>query len=174
MRLTIPLLSFALLASSAAWPQSYPVKPVRWISPLPPGGSTDLISRMLAQKLTEAWHVQVIVENRPGAGGTVGLGVAAKAPPDGYTIVLAQTGNVAIAPGLYPRLPYDPVKDLAPVTQVLSTPMILTSHPSLPVRSVRALVALARGRHPRGIRRLHSCRDRAVDEGRRGDGIKGE
>jgi tripartite-type tricarboxylate transporter receptor subunit TctC len=144
--MTIPILLLALLAPGAACAQSYPVKPVRWIVPLPPGGSTDLISRMLAQKLTEAWQVQVIVDNRSGAGGTIGLGVAAKAPPDGYTIVLAQTGNVSIAPSLYPRLPYDPLKDLAPVTQVLSTPLILTSHPSLPVRSVRALVALARAK----------------------------
>lgn len=126
--------------------QSYPVKPVRWIVPLPPGGSTDLISRMIAQKLTDAWRVQVVVDNRSGAAGTIGLAMAAKSPPDGYTIVLVQTGNVAIAPGLYPRLAYDPVKDLAPVTQVLSTPMILVAHPSLLARSVRELVALARAK----------------------------
>jgi tripartite-type tricarboxylate transporter receptor subunit TctC len=140
------ILAISMVLGAAACAQSYPVKPVRWIVPLPPGGSTDLISRMIAQKLADAWRMQVVVDNRPGAAGTLGLGLAAKSPPDGYTIVLAQTGNVAIAPGLYPRLAYDPVKDLAPVTQVLSTPMILVAHPSLPVKGVGELVALARAK----------------------------
>jgi len=146
LRVTIITILFAWCAAATAWPQSYPARPVRWIVPLPPGGSTDLISRMIAQKLTDAWRMQVVVDNRPGAAGTIGLALAAKSPPDGYTIVLAQTGNVAIAPGLYPRLAYDPLKDLAPVTQVLSTPMILLAHPSLPASSVRELIALARAK----------------------------
>ncbi len=140
------LCSFAWFAAGAAWAQSYPAKPVRWIVPLPPGGSTDLISRLIAQKLTDAWRVQVVVDNRPDAAGTIGLAMLAKSPPDGYTLALAQTGNVAIAPGLYPRLGYDPVKDLAPVTQVLSTPMILIAHPSLPAKNTRELIALARAK----------------------------
>ncbi len=137
-------LMLAALVVAPAQAQSYPSKPVRWIVPLPPGGSTDLISRLLAQKLSEMWRVQVVVENRVGAAGTIGLAAAAKSPPDGYTIALGQTGNLAVAPGLYPKLGYDPLKDLAPVTQVLSTPMLLVAHPSLPVRSVRGLIALAR------------------------------
>jgi tripartite-type tricarboxylate transporter receptor subunit TctC len=117
---------------------------VRWIAPFPPGGGTDVISRAIAQKLTEAWGQQVIVDNRPGSGGTIGLAVAAKSPPDGYTIVLGQLANVGIAPGLYPRLAYDPVRDLQPVTVVIAAPLILVAHPSLPVKNVRALLALAR------------------------------
>ncbi len=144
--LKIALVSLTLLAPGTAWPQSYPAKPVRWIVPLPPGGSTDLISRLIAQKLTDVWRVQVVVDNRPGAAGTTGLALLAKSPPDGYTIALAQTGNVAIAPGLYAKLAYDPVKDLAPVTQVLSTPLILIAHPSLPAKGTRELVALARAK----------------------------
>ena len=145
MRLTVlTVLMLAALIVAPAHGQSYPSKTVRWIVPLPPGGSTDLISRLLAQKLGEMWRVPVVVENRAGAAGTVGLAAAAKSPPDGYTIALAQTSNLAIAPGLYPQVGYDPLKDLAPVTQVVSTPMLLVSHPSLPARSVRALIALAR------------------------------
>jgi tripartite-type tricarboxylate transporter receptor subunit TctC len=142
MQLAVLMLAALIVAHAHA--QSYPSKTVRWIVPLPPGGSTDLISRLLAQKLSEMWRVQVVVENRVGAAGTIGLAAAAKSPPDGYTIALGQTSNLAVAPGLYPKLGYDPLKDLAPVTQVVSTPMLLVSHPSLPARSVRGLIALAR------------------------------
>ena len=142
MRLAVLML--AALVIAPAYGQTYPSKTVRWIVPLPPGGSTDLISRLLAQKLSEMWRVQVVVENRVGAAGTIGMAAAAKSPPDGYTIALGQTSNLAVAPGLYPKLGYDPLKDLAPVTQVVSTPMLLVSHPSLPARSVRGLIALAR------------------------------
>jgi tripartite-type tricarboxylate transporter receptor subunit TctC len=123
---------------------AYPSKPVRWIVPFPPGGGTDLISRTLAAKLTEAWGVQVIADNRPGGGGTLGLGIAAKMPPDGYTIVLGQASNVAVAPGLYGKLPYDPVKDLQPITQVISAPLVIVSHPSFPAKNARELIAYAR------------------------------
>ena len=142
--LRLAVLMFLALIVAPAHAQSYPSKTVRWIVPLPPGGSTDLISRLLAQKLSEMWRVQVVVENRVGAAGTIGLAAAAKSPPDGYTIALGQTSNLAVAPGLYPKLGYDPLKDLVPVTLVLSTPMLLVAHPSLPARSVRALIALAR------------------------------
>jgi tripartite-type tricarboxylate transporter receptor subunit TctC len=142
LRFAVLMLLASIVAPAHA--QSYPSKTVRWIVPLPPGGSTDLISRLLAQKLSEMWKVPVVVENRVGAAGTIGLAAAAKAPPDGYTIALGQTSNLAVAPGLYPKLGYDSLKDLAPVTQVLSTPMLLVSHPSLPARNVRALIALAR------------------------------
>lgn len=144
--LRVALAMLAALAVAPAYAQTYPSKTVRWIVPLPPGGSTDLISRLLAQKLSDMWKVPVVVENRPGAAGTIGLAMTAKSPPDGYTIALGQTSNLAVAPGLYPKLGYDSLKDLAPVTQVLSTPMLLVSHPSLPAKNVRGLIALARAR----------------------------
>ena len=143
-RLAIGLLSALLVAPAHA--QTYPSKTVRWIVPLPPGGSTDLISRMLAQKLSEMWKVPVVAENRPGAAGTIGLALVAKSPPDGYTMALGQTSNLAVAPGLYPKLGYDSLKDLAPVTQVVSTPMLLVAHPSLPAKNVRGLIALAKSK----------------------------
>jgi len=134
------------LAAVAAPAQQYPTKPVRWIVPFPPGGGTDVISRAIAQKLTEAWGQQVIADNRPGSGGTIGLAAATKSPADGYTVVLGQLANVAIAPALYTRLPYDPVKELQPVTLVLSAPLILVAHPSLPAKNTRELLALARAK----------------------------
>jgi len=141
------LLALAVcLLPLAAGAQTYPSKPVRWIAPFPPGGGTDVISRTIAQKLTEAWGQQVIVDNRPGSGGTIGLAAAAKSPPDGYTIVLGQLANVGIAPGLYPKLPYDAEKDLQPVTVVLSAPLILVAHPSLPAKNTKELLALARSK----------------------------
>jgi tripartite-type tricarboxylate transporter receptor subunit TctC len=134
------------LACSGAAAQSYPAKPVRWIVPFPPGGGTDLISRTVAQKLTEAWGVQVVAENRPGAGGTLGMEAAVRAPADGYTVVLGQASNVAVAPGLYAKLPYDPIRDLAPVTQVIAAPLVIVSHPSFPARTARELIATARAK----------------------------
>ena len=114
--------------------------------PFPPGGGTDVISRTLAQKLTEAWGQQVIADNRPGSGGTIGLAQAAKLPADGYNIVLGQLANVAIAPALYPKLPYDPVKDFTPVTLVLTSPLVLVAHPSFPAKNLKELIALARAK----------------------------
>ncbi len=124
--------------------QSFPVKPVRFIVPYPPGGPLDEVARAVAQKLTAAWGQQVLVDNRSGAGGSIGVDVVAKSPIDGYTMVLANSGPVTINVSLRKDLPYDPQKDLAPVTQLISGPMVLVVHPSLPVRSVRELIALAR------------------------------
>lgn len=135
-----------LLVPAAVQAQTYPAKTIRWTVPFPPGGGTDLIARTLGQKLAEAWGQQVVVENRPGSGGTIGLNAAARAPADGYTLVLAQTANVGLAPAVYSKLPYDPQTDLAPVTLVLSTPFVLVAHPSVPARNARELVALARAR----------------------------
>lgn len=126
--------------------QAYPAKTLRWIVPFPPGGGTDLIARTLAQKLGEAWGQQVIADNRTGSGGTLGLNAAARAPADGYTLVLAQTANVVLAPAVYSKLPYDPQTDLAPVTLVLTTPFVLVAHPSVPARNARDLIALARAK----------------------------
>jgi tripartite-type tricarboxylate transporter receptor subunit TctC len=132
--------------SGGVYAQAYPTKPVRWIVPFPPGGGTDAISRMLAQKLTELWGQQVIADNRPGSGGTIGLAVAAKLPPDGYNLVLGQLANMAIAPALYGKLPYDPVKDFTPITLALTSPLILVVHPSVPAKNVKELIALARAK----------------------------
>ncbi|MGZ9013557.1 MAG: Bug family tripartite tricarboxylate transporter substrate binding protein [Burkholderiales bacterium] len=132
--------------SGAAYAQTYPSKPVRWVIPFPPGGGTDTISRTLAQKLTETWGQQVIADNRPGSGGTIGMAIAAKLPPDGYNLVLGQLANVAIAPALYPKLQYDPVRDFTPVSLALTSPLILVVHPSVPAKNVKELLALARAK----------------------------
>ena len=142
-------LCLMLLLSGAApcfGADAYPNKPVRWVVPFPPGGGTDLISRTIAAKLNEAWGVQVIADNRPGGGGTLGLGIAAKMPADGYTIVLGQASNVAVAPGLYAKLAYDPVKDLQPITNVIAAPLVIVSHPSFPARNTKELIAYARAK----------------------------
>lgn len=135
-----------LLCAGAACAQTYPAKPVRWVVPFPPGGGTDLISRVIAAELAKLWGVQVVADNRPGGGGTLGLGIAAKTPADGYTIVLGQASNIAVAPGLYAKLPYDPVRDLQPITQVIATPIVIVSHPSFPAKNAKELVAYARAR----------------------------
>ena len=140
------LCGIAMVCSVAAAcaADGYPAKPVRWIVPFPPGGGTDLISRTVAAKLGEAWKVQVVPDNRPGSGGTIGMGMAAKSPADGYTIVLGQASNIAVAPGLYAKLPYDPLRDFLPVTQVIAAPLVIVSHPSFPAKSAKELVARAK------------------------------
>ena len=135
-----------LVAAPCMGADAYPSKPVRWMVPFPPGGGTDLISRTIAAKLTEAWGVQVVADNRPGGGGTLGLGIAAKTPPDGYTIVLGQASNVAVAPALYAKLTYDPVKDLQPITNVIAAPLVIVSHPSFPARNAKEMIAYARAK----------------------------
>ena len=138
--------ALSLLPALAAQAQTYPTKPVRLITPFPPGGTTDILARIVAAKLSEAWGQQVFVDNRGGAGGTVGVGLAARAEPDGHTILIAHIGPLAMAPALYPKLAYDPVKDFAAITQIASVPNGFVVHPSLPVRSVKELVALARSK----------------------------
>lgn len=138
--------ALSLLPALAAQAQNYPTKPVRLITPFPPGGTTDILARIVATKLSEAWGQQVFVDNRGGAGGTVGVGLAARAEPDGHTILIAHIGPLAMAPALYPKLAYDPVKDFAAITQIASVPNGFVVHPSLPVRSVKELVALARSK----------------------------
>jgi tripartite-type tricarboxylate transporter receptor subunit TctC len=130
-------------ASSA---QSYPVKPVRVIVPFPPAGAADLLTRTLGQKLGEAWGHQLVVDNRPGAGGNLGLELVAKAPPDGYTAVMAAVTTNAIGMSTYARLGYNLERDLAPVSLVGNVPHILVAHPTLPARNVKELIALARSR----------------------------
>jgi tripartite-type tricarboxylate transporter receptor subunit TctC len=123
----------------------YPDKPLRLIVPFPPGGATDPLARMLSQKLAAVFGQQVVVDNRPGAGTTIGAEIVAKSPPDGYTLFLGSIAN-AISAVLYSKLSYDVVRDIAPVTLLATTPGILVVHPTLPVKSVRELIALAKAR----------------------------
>lgn len=134
------------LAVGSAHAQGWPAKPIRFIVPFPAGGATDVLTRTVAPKLAEALGQQVVVDNRAGAGGMIGVDLAAKAPPDGYTLVLSTVGPVAINPSLYAKMPFDPVKDLAPVTLAGDIFNVLIVHPTLPAQSVKALVALARAR----------------------------
>ena len=139
----------ALIATAAnpnAFAQSWPAKPIRWISPFAPGGGADFTSRALAQKIGPALGQQIIVDNRGGAGGMVGVDLAAKAPPDGYTFVLGTIGPIAINPGMYSKMPYNVQRDLAPIGQTAVAVNVLIVHPSLPVRSVKELIAIAKAR----------------------------
>ncbi len=131
--------------ASAAWCQSYPVKPVRMIAASSPGSAVDIVARIVAQKLGEQLGQQVIVDNRAGAGGNLGAELAAKAPPDGYTLFMGTPAH-AINTGLYRKLNYDLIRDFAPVTQVTSGQYVVIVHPSLPVKSIKELIALARAK----------------------------
>ena len=136
----------AAAASSLALAQSYPSKTVRMIVPFPPGGTTDILGRLAAQKLSEALGHQVIVDNRPGAGGNIGAELAAKSPADGYTLLAAPGSTLTIHPSLYAKLPFDPLRDFAPITMLAAVPNLLVVHPSLPVKSVKDLIALAKAK----------------------------
>mgnify|MGYP003340237005 CR=1 FL=1 len=133
-------------AATACAADAYPVKPVRWIAPVLAGGGGDLIARAVAPKLSEAWGQQVIIDNRVGGGGTLGMTIAMKMPADGYTMVLGVMSFVGVAPALYPKLAYDPRRDFVAVTQILDAPLILAAHPSLPAKNVRELIALAKAK----------------------------
>lgn len=124
--------------------QDYPSRPLHLIVPFPAGGGSDIIGRILAQKLGERLGQQIVVENRAGAGGSIGTEAAVRSAPDGYTLVLASTSEIAVNPGIYSNLAYDTVKDLSPVAMVASTPMVVVTSPSLPVKSVTDLVEYAR------------------------------
>lgn len=129
---------------SAAAQATWPAQPVKWIVPYPPGGSTDMLARLVSHKLGERLGQPVIVENKAGAGGNVGTDFAVKQPADGYTIVMGNIGPISINPALYPDLPYKPQRDLAPVAMLMSVPNLLVVNPSLPVRSVQELIAYAK------------------------------
>lgn len=135
----------AALASALALAQGYPSKPVRWIVPFPPGGPTDLLARTVGQKLSDAWGQPVVVENKPGAAGNLGVDLAAKAPADGYTLVVVPTGNITVNPTLFPNLPYKQ-SELAPVTMLATVENALVVHPSVQARSMQELVALAKAK----------------------------
>jgi len=140
----MPLLTHAASSGPA---QGYPSKAIKVVVPFTPGGTTDIVARIAAQKLDEAWNQQVIVDNRPGAGGSVGLDFVAKSAPDGYTLITGHIGTFGFGPSLYSRLPYDPIKDFAPITLFSTVPNMLVVNASLPVKSVKQLLALAKA-HP--------------------------
>jgi len=133
-------------SSTSTLAQTYPVKPLRIIAAQSAGGVTDMLARTLAQKFNESWKQPAVVENRPGAGGAIGTEVAAKSAPDGYTLLLSSAGPIVINQYLYPSLAYDPLRDLQPIAFIASSPLILVTHPSVPARSVRELIALARAK----------------------------
>ena len=134
----------AALMSAAAIGQTYPARPVRLVVPFAPGGGTDVIARMVAQHLAKGLGSNVLVENRAGAGGTIGSEAVAKAAPDGYTLLMGTNATLALAPGLYPKLGYDPVRDFLPVALVATGPSILVAHPQLPVADTAAFIAYAK------------------------------
>jgi tripartite-type tricarboxylate transporter receptor subunit TctC len=143
-RILLTLLAATL--STVALAQAWPTKPVRFVVPYPPGGTSDILARTIGEKLGTALGQPVVVENKPGANGNVGADYVAKAAPDGYTFLLADIGAIAISPSVYPSLPFDPVKNFAPVTMVAYSPHILVVHPSVPAKSVAELVALAKSK----------------------------
>jgi tripartite-type tricarboxylate transporter receptor subunit TctC len=134
----------ATFAATAAWAEDYPTKPIRLIVPFPPGGGTDILARVVAKKVSENNHWTIVVENRPGAGGNIGVDATAKAAPDGYTLVLGQTSNLAINPTLYKKLPYDPLKDLAPVGLVGEAPLALVVRTDSKYKTLADLIAAAK------------------------------
>lgn len=143
---TLLMLIATSLVVGDATAQPYPSKPIRLIVPFTPAGTTDILARMVGQKLSEAVGMQVVIDNRPGAAGSIGAGIAAKAEPDGYTLLMGHIGTLAVNPSLYEKLPYDPIRDFAPITLVAMVPSMLVVNPSLPVRSVKELIAFAKSR----------------------------
>jgi tripartite-type tricarboxylate transporter receptor subunit TctC len=140
------ILALGVLASHPAFAQAYPAKPIRLVVPFPPGGSTDIVARIVAQKLSDRLGQQVVVENRGGAGGTIGTEAVAKAAPDGYTLVLGTTSTHAVAPNVYAKIGYDPVKDFAPISLVAVTPYLLVVNPGVNVKSLPEFVAYVKAR----------------------------
>ena len=138
--LIVALIAATLAPLAAA--QSYPSKPVRVIVTFPPGGTPDIYGRIMSVELSKMWNQSVVVENRTGAGGTIGTDFAAKSAPDGYTLLFAADASITIAPHLYSKLPYDPVRDLAPIVNVTAGPFVLMANPAFPPNNVKELIAL--------------------------------
>jgi len=139
----------AVFAALAAQAQTYPAGPVHFVVPFPPGGGTDILARALGQKLNEAWNVPVVIENRGGANGTIGTALVAKAPANGQTLLIVPSG-FAVNPSIYKNLPYDSAKDLAPVSLLAVSPLVLVVHPSFPAKSVKELIAFLKT-HPNKV-----------------------
>ena len=143
---TLALMLVNCMAGLASAADSYPSKPVRVVVPFAAGGTTDIVTRILAQRITETWGQQLVVDNRPGAGGNIGSEIVAKSPNDGYMILMATVATHGINASLYNKLPYDPIADFAPITLVASTPSVLMLNPSVPANSVKELVELAKAK----------------------------
>ena len=146
MKLLKTLTFLLVLACGSAWAQDYPSKPVRIIVPFAPGGATDIVTRLLAQKLTEAWGQSVIVENRSGAGGNIGGEAAAKSTPDGYTLFMTSGSIVTANPYIYKKMAFDPAKDLIPITNVASGPQVIVVNPGFPAKTLKEFIAAARAK----------------------------
>ena len=134
------------LGSAAAHAQGYPARPVKIVVAFSPGGGTDIVARVLGQKLGEIWGQQVIVENRAGASGTIGTEYAAKSAPDGYTLFMGTLGNLSVNKHLYPKMTVDPIRDFAPITKVVDVYFVLVAHPSVPAKTVQELIDLAKSK----------------------------
>ena len=148
MRITTAIAA-AVAGTMMSWvacAQTFPVKPVRIIVAFPPGGGVDIVARTMGPRLTGIWRQPVVVENRPGASGVIGTEVAARAAPDGYALFIGTLGNLTANQYLYPKMPVDPLRDMAPLTQVVAVHFVMVAHPSLPAKSVKELIALARAR----------------------------
>lgn len=135
-----------LATALPSFAQGFPAKPIRWILPYPPGGGSDTIARPVARKLSENVGQQVIVDNRGGAGGNIGMETAARAAPDGYTIVMGLTAQLAVNPALYQKIPYDPIRDFEPITLLANGAYVLAAHPSLPVKTMKDVIMIAKKR----------------------------
>jgi len=144
--LTLLATCFALTLSPTADAGNYPAKVIRIVVPYPPGGGADMTARPIAQKLSERWGQPVVIDNRGGASGMIGAGIVAKAPPDGYTLMVSASGEAALNAALFPKMPYDPVRDFAPITLAIVVPMALVVHPSVPISSVKDYIAIARAK----------------------------
>src|SRR5882672_7497991 len=138
---TLGVAAFALSLAAAAAAQSYPTKPIRVIVPYPPGDAVDILSRLIGPKVSERLGQQMVVENRPGASGQIGLELAARAPADGYTIAAGQGGNLVVAPHTYKKLPYDPLKDFTPVAVLATNYLAVVANPNVPFRTAAEMVA---------------------------------
>ena len=141
------IVALVAFVPAPAGAQPFPARPAKLVVPFPPGGPLDVVGRGIAQKLSETWNQGVVVENKPGAGGNIGADFVAKAPPDGYTVVMGALSTHAVNPNLYAQMPYDAKKDFAPITLVAITPNVLVVNPALPVHSVKELIAYAKA-HP--------------------------
>ena len=140
------LAAMLLLCAAARAADDFPRGPIRLVVPFAPGGSTDTLARTIGQKLTESWGKQVVVDNRSGGSGVIGMEIVKNANPDGHTMVLGYIANLGTAPALFPKLPYDPVRDFAPISHVTTAPSIAVLHPAVPAKSLQELIALARAK----------------------------
>ncbi len=149
-RRAVLALALAVTGATAFAQTAYPSKPIRLVVPFPPGGGTDLIARTVAQRLTDTLKWTIVIDNRPGAGGNIGVDTVAKSAPDGYTLVIGQTSNLAVNPTLYPKLPYDPVKDFSPVVVLSSSPIVIAVATQSPFKTFADVVAAAK-KKPKAI-----------------------